>query len=242
MRVDIISDTICPWCYVGKRRFERALASRVPTDAVEVVWWPFQLNPAMPAQGMPRASYLSERFGSAERAAELYRQVAAAGREEGISFAFERIGTTPNTLNSHRLIAFAGEAGRQNETVETLFRRYFEQGENIGALDVLVDSAIEAGLDGDEVRRFLESDAARDDITRGDAAARQLGIHGVPCFIINARYAISGAQAPEVFQRVFGLSNDEDATTRERAELESQGAQHFEGAASAVKGRNPGGP
>lgn len=209
MRVDIISDTICPWCFVGKRRFERALASRLGNGPVEVVWWPFQLNPNMPAEGMERAAYLAERFGSPERAAEIYRQVEAAGRDEGIPFAFERIGTTPNTMNSHRLIAYAGEAGRQNDMVEVLFRRYFEGGENIGALDVLVDSAVEAGLDGRDVRAFLESDAARDEIARGDVAARRLGISGVPCFIVNARYAISGAQAPEVFQRVFSLANDE---------------------------------
>jgi predicted DsbA family dithiol-disulfide isomerase len=210
MRVDIISDTICPWCYVGKRRFERALAaSRLERGPVEVVWWPFQLNPSMPAEGMERAAYLTERFGAPERATEIYRQVEAAGRDEGIPFAFDRIGTTPNTMNSHRLIAYAGVAGRQNDMVEVLFRRYFEHGENIGALDVLVDSAIEAGLEGQAVRTFLESEAARDDIARGDIAARRLGIGGVPCFIINARYAISGAQAPEVFQRVFSLGDDE---------------------------------
>lgn len=209
MRVDIISDTICPWCYVGKRRFERALAARAENDPVEIVWWPFQLNPTMPAEGMERGAYLTERFGSPERAAEIYRQVEAAGRDEGIPFAFDRIGRTPNTMNSHRLIAYAGEAGRQNDVVEILFRRYFERGENIGALDVLVDSAAEAGLDREEVRAFLESEAAREDVARGDVAARRLGINGVPCFIIDARYAISGAQAPEVFQRVFSLAQGE---------------------------------
>ena len=209
MRVDIISDTICPWCYVGKRRFERALALRPESDPVEVVWWPFQLNPTMPAEGMERAAYLAERFGAPERAAEIYRQVEAAGRDEGIPFAFNRIGTTPNTMDSHRLIAYASETGRQNDVVEILFRRYFEQGENIGALEVLVDSAFEAGLGGQAVRAFLESEAARDDVTRGDVAARRLGINGVPCFIIDARYAISGAQAPEVFQRVFSLAAGE---------------------------------
>ena len=209
MRVDIISDTICPWCYVGKRRFERALTLRAMSDPVQIVWWPFQLNPTMPAEGMARTSYLAERFGSPEQANEIYRQVEAAGRGEGIPFAFDRIGTTPNTMNSHRLIAYAGEAGRQNDVVEILFRRYFEQGENIGALDVLIDSAIEAELDGDRARTFLTGDEARDDIQRGDVRARRLGINGVPYFIINARYAISGAQDPEVFHRVLGLADGE---------------------------------
>ncbi len=208
MRVDIISDTICPWCYVGKRRFERALLARAGNDPVEIVWWPFQLNPSMPGQGMARASYLAERFGSPERASEIYRQVEAAGRAEGIPFAFDRIGTTPNTMNSHRLIAFAGVAGCQNEIVEILFRRYFEQGENIGALDVLIDCAVEAGLESEQVRTFLIGDAARDDVQNGDVAARRLGINGVPCFIIDARYAISGAQDPDVFQRIFGLADN----------------------------------
>lgn len=212
MRVDIISDTICPWCYVGKRRFERALAAQPGAGPVEIAWWPFQLNPNMPRDGLERASYLTERFGSPEHAAEIYRQAEAAGRSEGIAFAFERIATTPNTLNSHRLIAFAGEAGSQNEVVESLFRRYFEQGGNIGAIDVLVECAVEAGLHSDQVRSFLESEAAREDVERGDIAARQLGINGVPCFIVNGRYAISGAQEPEVFQRVFGLANNDAET------------------------------
>ncbi|MGD9535860.1 MAG: DsbA family oxidoreductase [Alphaproteobacteria bacterium] len=209
MRVDIISDTICPWCYIGKRRFERALKSFGDEEPVEIVWWPFQLNPTMPAEGMERRAYMTEKFGSPERAAEIYRQVEAAGRGEDIPFAFDRIAVTPNTLNSHRLIAFAGEHGKQDAVVEVLFRRYFEEGGNIGDTEVLVEAASAAGLPVQEVRALLEGDAGRDEVARSDVAARQLGINGVPCFIVNGRYAVSGAQDPEVFLRVFGLAGSQ---------------------------------
>jgi predicted DsbA family dithiol-disulfide isomerase len=215
MRVDIVSDTICPWCYIGKRRFERALAARQGNDALDVVWWPFQLNPQMPSEGVERQAYLVERFGSTERAMEIYRQVEAAGRSEGIPFAFDKIKRTPNTLNSHRLIGFAADTGRQSELVEVLFRRYFERGENIGDIDVLVDGASEAGLDGAAARSFLVSDLGREEILAGDVAARRLGINGVPCFIVNQRYAVSGAHEPEVFARVFSVAagGDDEAAT-----------------------------
>ncbi|MBM3481747.1 MAG: DsbA family oxidoreductase [Alphaproteobacteria bacterium] len=218
MRIDIISDTICPWCYVGKRRFERALAELPAGTEVTVAWWPFQLNPQMPPEGKERAGYLVERFGSEERAREIFRPLEAAGRSEGIPFAFNEILRTPNTMASHRLIAFAGERGRQNEVVEVLFRRYFELGEDIGELGVLVASAVEAGLDEDETRAYLESDQGRSEVEAGDVAARKLGINGVPCFIVNARYALSGAQEPEVFRRVFDLAaNEVETATSEQS-------------------------
>jgi len=212
MRIDIISDTICPWCYVGKRRFERALAALPAGTEVTVAWWPFQLNPQMPPEGKERAEYLVERFGSPEHAREVFRPIEAAGRAEGIPFAFERIGRTPNTMASHRLIAYAGERGLQNEAVEALFRRYFEGGEDIGQIDVLVAAAGEAGLDEAAARAFLESDDGHSEIEAGDVAARKLGINGVPCFIVNGRYALSGTQEPEVFKRVFDLAANEAET------------------------------
>lgn len=212
MRVDIVSDTICPWCYIGKRRFERAVAERQGGDKLDVVWWPFQLNPQMPSEGMERQAYLVERFGSTERAGEIYRQVEAAGRSEGISFAFDQIKRTPNTLSSHRLIGFAADAGRQNDLVEALFKRYFERGEDIGDIDVLVDAAIDAGVEAAAARSFLVSDVGREEILAGDVAARRLGINGVPCFIVNQRYAVSGAHEPEVFARVFSVADGGDET------------------------------
>ncbi len=205
MRVDIVSDTICPWCYIGKRRFEHALsAHRVAGAAIE--WRAFQLNPDMPADGADRRSYMVAKFGSEERIAEIFGAIEQAGEAEGIRFAFDRMERTPNTVNSHRLIAFAGRRDVQDATVDALFRRYFEQGEDIGDNEVLTAAGADAGLDEAEVRRFLTGGEGAEQVRQESAAASQMGISGVPCFIFENRYAVSGAQAPEVFERVFELT------------------------------------
>ena len=152
MQVAIVSDTICPWCYIGKRRFERARAGRPAGLAVE--WRPFQLNPDMPADGVDRQRYMVAKFGSEERVAEIFGAIEQAGESEGIQFVFDRIARTPNTVDSHRLIEFAGQRGAQDQVVEALFRRYFEQGEDIGDRTVLEAAAVDGGLNKDEVRRF----------------------------------------------------------------------------------------
>ena len=200
--IDIISDVVCPWCFIGKRRLERALAARRDLH-VEAVWRPFQLNPDMPPEGMDRQSYLVAKFGSAEGAGRIYASIAEAGAGEGIAFAFDRIQRTPNTISAHRLIRFAGENGRQDEVVELLFRRYFEEGVDIGDDERLIETTVEAGLDPDSVRAHLASSRDVEAVQLEDLQARRLGVTGVPCFIIDRRYAISGAQAPEVFLRVF---------------------------------------
>ena len=204
MQVAIVSDTICPWCYIGKRRFEHAHAGR-PADLV-VEWRPYQLNPDIPAEGVDRMRYLVAKFGSEDRVAEIFTAIEEAGEAEGIQFAFDRIARTPNTVDSHRLIEFAGQRGAQDGMVEALFHRYFEQGEDISDHGVLVAAADDGGLDEGEVRRFLDGSDGIEEVRKESEAASRAGISGVPCFIFEGRYAVSGAQSPDVFERVFELT------------------------------------
>lgn len=214
--VDIVSDTICPWCFIGKRRFEKALAQRPEVTAL-VAWRPFQLNPTMPEGGLPRQEYLEAKFGSSEKVKEIYGTIAREGVGEGIEFAFERVEKTPNTVQSHRLVKFAGERGMQDQMVERLFKAVFEEGRDIGDQDVLIEEAVKIGLPEDAARHYLQSDQDMDDIQQADAYARQLGIQGVPCFIVNRKYAISGAQPPEVFLKTIDLVLQEQREEAGRA-------------------------
>jgi len=215
MEIDIFSDTICPWCFIGKRRLERALAERPQTD-LSIRWRAFQLNPDMPAGGMDRGRYLEQKFGGASNAEAIYDQVRAAGETEGIEFAFERMKRTPNTIDSHRLIRYAGQKaqqgqGRQGAVVQALFDAYFLRAEDIGDPEVLAAAAAEAGLDAEESRVFLAGDAEAEAVRAEDASARQAGISGVPCFLFNGQHALAGAHAPEVLHQLFDLANQEDA-------------------------------
>ena len=218
MEIDIFSDTICPWCFIGKRRLERALRERPQAD-LTIRWRAFQLNPDMPAEGIDRTHYLEAKFGGARNAEAVYAQVKAAGETEEIPFAFDQIQRTPNTVDSHRLISFARDNGRQDETVEALFNAYFLRGENIGDPEILIAAAKEAGLNAEAVRAFLASDAEADVVRAEDTQARQAGINGVPCFIFNGKYALSGAQPPEVLHQLFDLVLQEEAEG-EQAERE----------------------
>ena len=197
--VDVVSDVVCPWCYIGKRKLEAALArlGGEPGLAITVRWHPFELNPDLPAQGVPRAAYLEAKFGGAARADEIYARVRAAGDEVGIAFAFERIQLQPNTFNAHRLIAWAQERGGADRLVERLFRAYFMEGRYIGAVDELVALAAEALLPADEARAMLMSEALRSAVEAEYREARDAGIGGVPFFIFNGRTAVSGAHDPE---------------------------------------------
>lgn len=201
MRIDIYSDIVCPWCYVGKRRLERALTS-VGSD-VHVVWRPFQLNPMMPSDGMDRTTYLKAKFGSLEAFGRMEEQLLAAGTEEQIPFALEKIQLTPNTFAAHRLVWHAAQQGKQDEVVEALFRSYFVEGENIGDLKTLAHAAAEAGLDRTGIEKFLASEKGVVEVKAEEAVGRRLGIRGVPYFVLNGRVAISGAQPPNVFVSAF---------------------------------------
>lgn len=217
MRIDVISDTVCPWCFIGKRRLEAALAT-FDGEAPEVVWHPFQLNPEMPVEGMARSQYLELKFGGPARAERVYRSVAEAASAEDLPFALDRIGRTPNTMASHRLIHFAGLHGDQEDVVEGLFSAYFFNGRDIGDLETLATIAAECGLDRDAALAYLQSEEDAVEVAQRDRHARSIGVNGVPCFIIDGRYAVSGAQDPEVFQQVFAVAIQESAQAADAAE------------------------
>lgn len=195
LTIDIYSDVVCPWCYVGKRRFERAL-SQLSGLPERITWRPFQLNPTMPPQGTERTAYLEAKFGSLDAFRRLEEHVVAAGISEGISFAFEKITTTPNTFLAHRLIWYAAQHGRQDPMVEALFKGYFEDGADIGSSSVLTGLADSAGVDAGE---FLGTDQGIADVKAEEATGHRLGIRAVPYFVMNNRYGISGAQPVDVF-------------------------------------------
>jgi len=208
MRIDIFTDVICPWCLIGGKRLEKALALRPPPD-LQIHWRAFQLNPGMPAEGMERQAYLAAKFGGPESAQRIYDTVGAAGRRSGVAFAFDKITRTPNTVAAHRLIRFADRFGRQDAMVEALFHAYFLEGRNLSDLEALAEIASGAGLDRAAVRGYLDSDEDTETVLAEDAYARKLGIGGVPCFIVDGRYALSGAQEPEAFLPVFDLIDTE---------------------------------
>ena len=202
VRLDILSDPVCPWCYIGKANLDRALGQR-PGHPFAVEWHPYQLNPEMPPEGMDRRAYLEAKFGGRERAAAVYARVERAAEEAGLPIDFARIERTPNTLDAHRLIHWAGLEGRQTAAVAALFRVYFCDGRDIGTPAVLVEIAREIGLDGAMVERLLSSDADREAIRARDEHARGRGVSGVPTFVVDERHVVTGAQPPELWLEVI---------------------------------------
>ncbi len=199
LTVDIVSDVVCPWCYIGKRRLESALLKSGHTAPV-VRWHPFQLNPDIPGAGVDRRGYLENKFGGPERAREIYARVEAAGRDAGIAFRFDAIERQPNTVNAHRLIGWAqqADAAHADALVERLFSAYFVEGTNIGDQDALVRLAAASGYDEHAARKYLESDAGRADVEAADQQSKSAGVTGVPFFIFNRRLAVSGAQPADL--------------------------------------------
>jgi predicted DsbA family dithiol-disulfide isomerase len=204
--IAIVSDVICPWCYVGKRRFENALASIGAASRVRVTWHPFELNPQMPKGGMERREYRMRKFGSLERSHQLDAQIAAAGAREGIAFRFDRVTRTPNTFDAHRLIGRAGHLGIQDRLQEALFRAYFTDGRDVGEAGVLADLAVECGMDRAEVLAFLSGNEGAAEVRAEEAAAHRAGVTGVPAFFANGRPLFAGAQpVPVVAEALSGL-------------------------------------
>ncbi len=197
MIIDVVSDVVCPWCYLGKHRLEAALAVRPDIDA-EIHWKPYFLDPRVPREGMARVDYLSRKFGSDERIRPAHERLSKLGKEEGVEFHFEKIARQPNTLDAHRLIAWAEGKGKASSLVERIFALFFTEGADLTDTEVLVKAAAASGLNEDKVRQDLASE--RDIMAIQDAAnsAAEAGITGVPFFIFNNRFAVAGAQTPDM--------------------------------------------
>src|SRR5260370_1560123 len=202
LNVDVISDVICRWCYIGKRRLEKAVAA-FGREQVRVRWHPFQLNPRMPKEGMNRKEYRTAKFGSWERSLALDAQVAAAGRAEGIPFDYAKVMRTPNTLDAHRLIGLADTEGVQDAVVEAVFRAYFVEGRDISQTTGLLDVGAGAGLNRGRAEAVLNSDEGLAAIRSAEEQARRAGVQGVPHFLINGTLALSGAREPSAFLDAF---------------------------------------
>ncbi|HEX3486037.1 MAG TPA: DsbA family oxidoreductase [Micropepsaceae bacterium] len=193
----VFIDVICPWCYVGKRRLEKALALLGADAPIHVTWRPFELNPDMPAEGMERRLYRIRKFGSWERSQQLDAQLTETGTQEGLHFRYDLMARTPNTFNAHRLIWLAGQSGDQGPLVEALMRGYFTEGRDIGDLDVLADVASASGMERSRIKMFLEGQDGGVEVRAYEDAVRRAGISGVPAFIANRRPMAMGAQPPD---------------------------------------------
>ncbi len=194
LTIDVVSDVICPWCFLGKRRLDKAIAL-VPEAEVQVRWRPFFLDPTIPADGISRHDYMTKKFG-AERLKTIHDPLIAAGREDGVPYEFGKITRTPNTLNAHRLIRWAADAGKQTEIVENLFMAYWNQGKDIGDINTLSEIAETSGLK--RARKDLSTDKDKLEIFTEVQQAQSMGIQGVPTFILAQKYGVSGAQNPEL--------------------------------------------
>lgn len=197
--IDVVSDVVCPWCYVGKRHLEAAIAAleRDGESAPHVRWHPFELDPGVPRAGVDRREYMERKFGGGARLAQVHDRIRGAGTRAGIRFEFERIAVQPNTRDAHRLIAWAQHRGDAGRIVEGLFRAFFVEGRSLAAVDVLADVAGEAGEDREAAADFLASPTGDAEIGEAEARTAALGVTGVPFFIVDGRFGLSGAQPPE---------------------------------------------
>ncbi|WP_282129954.1 DsbA family oxidoreductase [Roseobacter litoralis] len=201
-KIDIISDPICPWCYIGKAHLDRALAEN-PDHPFVIEWHPFQLNPEMPRDGMDRRAYLEGKFGGKEGAVRAYAPVVENAKAAGLEIDFEAMKRTPNTIDAHRLIHWAGIEGRQTAAVSALFKAYFKEGRDIGSAEVLGDIADSIGMDAAVIAKLLKSDADIDDIKTRDAHSRSMGVTSVPTFVVAGKHAVPGAQPAELWHKVI---------------------------------------
>jgi len=212
--IDVVSDVVCPWCFIGKSRLEKALALR-PDIPVEVRWRPYFLNDWIPRDGISRDEYLTKKFGSPERYKSIAGRVAAAAAAEGLTYAVDKIARQPNTLDCHRLILWARNTGAADKMKQRLMQMYFTEGADLTDRDVLVQAAVDCGMDADLTRGLLAGDHDVDRVTQEAEQAKQAGIDGVPCFILGGVLAVSGAQDPAYLA---------DAITRAADEVQKRGA------------------
>jgi predicted DsbA family dithiol-disulfide isomerase len=204
MRIDIFADPVCPWCYIGKRRLERAIAMR-PELQVTKVWRAFQLNPDMPREGMDAETFFAAKFGGSAQMSERRAAVTEIGASLGIEFNFAKIAREPNTLDAHRLLRLGVRRGKGDEVAERLFRDHFTLGRDIGDRAVLVAIATTVGIDAAEAETYLGDGSEEEAVLAEEQEARRVGINAVPCYIFERQYAVSGAQEPEFFLPVFDL-------------------------------------
>lgn len=218
--VDVVSDVVCPWCFIGQKRLDRAVAMAADVE-VHIRWRPFQLDATIPPQGMDRKAYMMAKFGSEQRIAEIHARIEPLGAAEGIAFAFDKIAVAPNTLDAHRVIRWAGGTGEevQNRLVRRLFQMNFEEGIDIGDHGVLTEAAREAGMDASVVASLLPTDADVEPVRQEIATASRMGISGVPCFLLEGRYAVMGAQDAETLADAIRQL----AAAKARGELQSAG-------------------
>ncbi|AZO08220.1 MULTISPECIES: DsbA family protein [unclassified Mesorhizobium] len=216
--VDVVSDVVCPWCFIGQKRLDKAIAAASDVE-VHVRWRPFQLDPTIPPAGMDRREYMLGKFGSDERIRQIHARIEPVGEAEGISFAFGAIKVAPNTLDAHRVIRWAGAAGEdaQNRLVRRLFQLNFEEGANLGDHAVLAAAASDAGLDASVIETLLPTDADVDAVRNEIATASRMGITGVPCFLLEGKYAVMGAQDAGTLADAIR----QVAATKARGELEA---------------------
>jgi predicted DsbA family dithiol-disulfide isomerase len=194
--IDVFSDVVCPWCFIGKRRLERAL-TLTPEIPVAINWRPYFLNPWVPREGMSRADYLTAKFGSVNRYASMAQRVVEAAQTEGLTYAIDKIARQPNTLDCHRMIRWAGESGAAGRMEQRLMELYFTEGADLSDRAVLVRAAVDCGMDGDRISDLLAGNNDIEQVEVEANAAKNAGIDGVPCFIFGGVLAVSGAQAPD---------------------------------------------
>ncbi len=219
MRIDIVFDTICPWCFVGKRRFDRAVRLR-PNIKPEIRYRSFLLNPDLPSQGVDRREYLDRKFGGSHQYDRIVEALVYTGKGEGINFALDKIRRTPNSANSHRLVRLAHTVGRQHEAVEILFSAYFERGLDIGNVEVLIRLAEESGIERHMAYAHLSSESDVNAVYTENARMHRLGITGVPCYIFNESRAIAGAQEPDILVKMLDMATAQES---ERLPMQSIG-------------------
>jgi predicted DsbA family dithiol-disulfide isomerase len=210
--IDIVSDVVCPWCYLGKARLEQALAMTAGQADVAITWRPYRLNPDIPPEGVDHQAWLASKFGGKANVDRAHAQIAEYGKEAGITYNFDAIKIGPNTLDAHRLLLWALQYGSdvQNKVADLLFKANFAEGRNVGDHAVLVEIARAAGMDGDVVAKLLAGDADKDTVVNDIETAQRMGVSGVPFFILDGKYAVSGAQMPETLAgAILQLANDE---------------------------------
>ena len=216
INIDIVSDVMCPWCYIGKKRLEEAVKDLPEEFDIDIRWRPYQLDPTLPKEGKDRQQYLEEKFGGSERAKEIYSAIIDAGREDDIAFNFNGIKVSPNTLDAHRIIRWAASEapGVQDRLVDLLFKAYFIDGKNIGDNTVLLDAAETAGMDRSITESLLVGTADCEEVEQEIEVARRMGVTGVPCFILDNKYAVMGAQASDVLANAIrDVAKEKEAAT-----------------------------